>query len=66
MTWAADVALYNTAVNALTKFIVSRENNTPSMTVLQLSNAAQAALDAIATPLSASPSPKMPRHHPSL
>lgn len=62
MAWGDDVALYNTAVNALGAFIVARDGNTSSTQMITLKNAAQAAVDAIATPLSGTLA--MPKTHP--
>ena len=64
MTWGADVALYNTAVNALGAFIVARESNTPAVTMFTLRDAAQTALTAIVTPASATII--MPKTYPAL
>ena len=66
MSWGSDVTAYNAAVNALTQFIVARDNNTPDWQMIKYSNATQAALDAISVQMSASIAPKMPKHHPSL
>jgi hypothetical protein len=64
MSWGSEVTLYNTAITALGDFIVARERNTPSTNMLSLKTAAQTALDAIATPLSATIT--MPKHYPAL
>jgi hypothetical protein len=63
MTWASDVALYNTAVTALGQFVIAREANTPSTDMLAKKITAQTALDAIVVPLSATIT--MPKQFPA-
>lgn len=52
MTWASDVTLYNTAINALGNYIVKREQNTPADTLEGVKKTAQTAVAALATPMS--------------